>query len=91
MVVHTTNFQWLFFVSPYILFVREMKQGIMNDYNYHQIAFCCCCGMIWGRRIAGISAALLVISTVSWMYQMWTWDDGTLDDDDDYYFDMGDE
>ena len=30
-----------FFFYPHYIFVEEMKQGIMNEYNYHKIAFCC--------------------------------------------------
>jgi len=83
---NTTLIISLFFVYPHILFVREMNKGIMNDYNYHQIAFCCC-GPIWGRRIACISVALLVILVVIiavswWMLAKKAWNNGY----DDYYY-----
>lgn len=82
---NTTLIVSMFFMYPHILFVREMKRGIMNDYNYHQIAFCCC-GTIRGRWIAWMSVALLVIIVVIiavswWMLVMRTSDDGMWDDD----------
>jgi len=39
------------FLYPHLMFVYEMNKGIMNDYNYHQIAFCC--GAVTTQRRRG--------------------------------------
>ena len=29
------------FLYPHIIMYKEMKEGIMTEYNYHKIAHCC--------------------------------------------------
>mmetsp|Transcript_4622 Transcript_4622/g.8791 ORF Transcript_4622/g.8791 Transcript_4622/m.8791 type:complete len:226 (+) Transcript_4622:236-913(+) len=31
------------FIYPHVLFIKEMKQGIMTEYNYPREKFSCCC------------------------------------------------